>query len=168
MSDHGQGRTHRYESTLVWTGAGEKGTASYAGYGRDYTVRVEGKPELVGSANRIFRGDPTRHDPEDLFLAALSGCHLLTYLAMCARQGVRVLAYEDRPWGVLELDRDGGGRFAEVELRPRVTIAHDSDAARAGSLHEAAHRACFIAASVSVPVRCRPAIDVATAPATGV
>ena len=138
-------RSHQYRSHLVWDGD----------RGRDYRVRVDGKLELHGSANPAFRGDASKHDPEDLFLAAIASCHMLSYLALCARGGIRVVAYEDDAGGTLVLDGKGGGRFEEVTLRPRVTVAEE-DAARALELHHAAHEQCFIANSCSVPIRVEP------------
>ena len=152
--------THRYEAALTWTGNEGTGTSDYRSYGRSYTVAVDGKPELHGSADAAFRGDPARHNPEDLFLAAIAGCHMLSYLALCARRGIRVVAYEDRASGVLTLE-GGGGRFTGVELNPTVTVAGGTGAADlelAERLHETAHEQCFIASSVSVPIRCRATV----------
>jgi len=153
-------RSHAYNAHLIWDGNLGDGTASYAGYGRQYRVVIDGKPELAGSANPAFRGEGGKHDPEDLFLAAISSCHMLSYLALCARNGVRVVAYEDRASGTLVLDASGGGKFEEVTLRPRVTIA-DSDVERAAKLHDKAHELCFIANSCSVPIRHEATIHVA-------
>ncbi|MFW6080133.1 MAG: OsmC family protein, partial [Gemmatimonadota bacterium] len=122
-----------------------------------------GKPELRGSAHPDFRGDPARHDPEDLFLAAVAACHMLAYLALCARRGVRVLRYEDRASGVLALDDDGGGRFTRIELRPLVVVDATSNTARARELHAEAHEACFIASSCSAPIACEPTVRTAGA-----
>jgi organic hydroperoxide reductase OsmC/OhrA len=121
--------------------------------GRGHRILVEGKPDLPGTADPTFRGDPDIHNPEDLFLAAISACHMLTYLALCARQGVRVLAYEDHARGRMVTDERGGGKFEEVELRPRVTIDAEDRTALATRLHETAHELCFIANSCSVPLR---------------
>jgi organic hydroperoxide reductase OsmC/OhrA len=153
---------HRYEAHLVWDGARGDGTSSYASYGRDYHVAIEGKPTLEGSADPTFRGDAAQWNPEDMFLAALSACHMLTYLALCAKHGIRVIAYEDRPTGTLRLDRKGGGRFEEIILRPRVSITDASQVDRALSLHERAHDQCFIAASCSAPLRHAAEVDVAS------
>ncbi|HJQ12670.1 MAG TPA: OsmC family protein, partial [Gemmatimonadaceae bacterium] len=121
----------------------------------------DGKPDLIGSADSLFRGDRDAHNPEDLFVAALSACHLLSYLALCARSKVNVLAYEDHATGILKLRPDGGGSFESVTLRPVVTISAESDEGRALELHETAHDQCFIAASVSIPVFHEPTIKFA-------
>jgi organic hydroperoxide reductase OsmC/OhrA len=153
-------RAHEYRTHLTWTGAAGGPTASYAAYSREYAVEVDGKPPLRGSADSLFHGDATLHNPEDLLLAALSGCHMLTYLALAARAGLHVVAYEDGARGTVVLE-GGGGRFAEVVLRPQVTIAAGGDEALATRLHEQAHADCFIAASMSFPVYHEPAVLVA-------
>ena len=144
---------HEYSARLTWEGNTGSGTATYAGYGRQYRFLVDGKPELEGTADPKFRGDPSKHNPEEHFLAAISGCHMLSYLALCARKGVRVLEYEDDVHGTLKFDGRGGGRFEEVVLHPTVTIAEGDDGELALQLHEQAHALCFIAASCSVPIR---------------
>lgn len=154
---------HEYSARLVWDGNKGAGTATYAGYGREYRFLLDGKPELEGSADPMFRGDPSRHNPEEHFLAAISACHMLSYLALCARNRIRVLAYEDEVRGTLKFDGRGGGKFEEVVLHPAVTIAEGDDAELAESLHEQAHELCYIAASCSVPIRHEPKVVSATA-----
>lgn len=145
---------HHYSARLVWAGNTGTGTAGYDSYGREYRVLVDGKPELAGTADPAFRGDPGLHNPEELFLSAIAACHMLTYLALCARRGVRVVAYEDDVRSTMRLDSRGGGKFDEVVLRPTVTIdGDDRAAALAAELHDDAHELCFIASSCSVPIR---------------
>jgi organic hydroperoxide reductase OsmC/OhrA len=154
-------RTHRYAARLDWTGGGRAGTADYASYGRGYRISITGKPELEGSADPAFHGAADRHNPEDLFLAALSACHMLAYLALCARSRVRVLAYADDATGTLVLDARDGGRFESVVLRPDVVVAGPEHADRALALHDTAHERCFIAASSSTAVRHEAVVRVA-------
>jgi organic hydroperoxide reductase OsmC/OhrA len=149
---------HAYAARVVWEGNTGEGTARYAGYGREYRVQIEGKPDLAGSADPAFRGDAGRHNPEDLFLAAISACHMLFYLSLCARGGVRVLAYEDQAQGTMRTDASGGGQFEEITLRPQVTIDGQENAALALRLHDTAHELCFIARSCSVPIRHQPTV----------
>jgi len=144
--------SHAYAARLLWTGNRREGTADYAGYGRGYRISIAGKPDIVGTAAAAFLGEPDVHDPEDFFLAAIASCHMLAYLALCARSGVVVTGYEDHADGTLALDERGGGRFERVTLRPVVTVADAAYAGRALALHDAAHRRCFIAASCSVPI----------------
>lgn len=155
-------KRHEYKTTTTWVGRTSDEPWDYRSYRRSYTVSVEGKPDLSGSATPVFHGDPAKHNPEDLFLAAVSACHMLSYLALCARQDVEVLQYIDDARGLLDLDRNGGGRFREIELRPRVTLAADTDAAQAEKLHVRAHELCFIANSCGCPIRCEPELEVAT------
>ena len=119
---------------------------------------MDGKPTLRGSSDPLFRGDPALHNPEDLLVAALSSCHMLSYLAHAARAGLHVLAYEDDATGTMTF-AGGGGRFTDVLLRPRVTIAAGADAALAEALHGRAHDDCFIAASCNFPVRHEATIE---------
>lgn len=155
---------HAYDATLTWEGNEGTGTAEYTRYGRRFRVAMPGKPDLVGSADAAFRGDPSLHNPEDLLLAAVASCHMLSYLALCARGGVRVVAYTDAARGDLEVDHRGGGRFRAITLRPRVTIASDADVERATALHALAHERCFIAGSCNFPITCEAAVLVGRAP----
>ena len=152
-------KEHRYTATVTWTGNRGDGTGSYAGYTRDYDIACPGKSVIRGSADPAYRGDAGRHNPEDMLLAALSACHMLWYLHLCASAGVVVTAYEDKAEGVVTTHpEDGTGEFAEVILRPHVTIAGDGDAATAERLHEKASAMCFIARSVNFRVAHAPEI----------
>jgi organic hydroperoxide reductase OsmC/OhrA len=159
----GKRNAHDYKAKLVWEGNLGDGTTSYMGYGRRYRLKIDGKPDLTGSADPMFRGDANAYNPEDLFVAALSSCHLLSYLALCARSKINVVAYEDDASGTLLLRPDGGGSFESVTLHPVVTIASGADEKRALELHETAHDLCFIAASVKIPVNHEPQIKIAQA-----
>ncbi len=159
-----KGKEHSYTVKTIWSGA-EKGLArDYATYSREHRFEIAGKPPIIGSADAAFRGDPARHNPEDLLVASLSACHMLWYLHLCTVKGVAVEAYEDSAEGIM-VEEPRGGRFAELTLRPLVTVSADSDAAAAEALHERAHAACFIANSVNFPVRCRPRIVKSGTPA---
>ena len=128
MSTTSGKKTHDYKARLIWDGNLGTGTTTYTGYGRKYRLQIDGKPELVGSADPMFRGDANVYNPEDLFVAALSSCHLLSYLALCARTKINVVAYEDHASGTLLLTPNGGGMFESVTLRPIVTVAPARDA----------------------------------------
>lgn len=144
---------HRYGVEIEWTGNTGGGTADYRSYSRDHDVRIPGKPTLLGSADPAFRGDAARWNPEDLLVASLSECHMLWFLALAAQQGVVVTAYRDRAEGLMVTEADGAGQFTEVVLRPEVTVADASMAAKADALHATAHAKCFIARSMNFPVR---------------
>lgn len=144
---------HHYALTCTWTGNSGTGTSGYRDYRRDVTVRVAGKPELAASADKPFRGDPSRWNPEDLLLAALSECHLLSYLHACVTAGVVVVEYRDDAAGTMLEDGRGGGAFSEVVLRPQVVVADASMIEAAERAHRQANEWCFIANSVNFPVR---------------
>lgn len=152
-------KQHTYTVDLTWEGNRGTGTAEYTGYGREHRVAIAGKPDLPVSADPAFRGDAGRHNPEDLLLAAVASCHMLSYLALCARQRIAVTSYTDSASGTLALRPDGGG-FTEISLRPRVTIAHGGDAALAVALHDRAHALCFIANSCSFPIHHQAEVEV--------
>lgn len=154
-------KQHHYQVRMTWTGNDGDGTRTYRGYRRDHIIAAEGKPEIPGSSDPAFRGDPQRYNPEEMLVASLSSCHMLWYLHLCAVRQVVVLAYDDNPVGTMQEDESGGGKFIDVELHPVVTIAPGSDAARAAELHHEAHEKCFIANSVNFPVRTTPKTVVA-------
>ena len=152
-------KSHQYDLKLRWTGAAMGPTASYAGYSREYRIEIAGKPPITGSADPTFRGDPALANPEDMLVAALSACHMLSYLAVCALGKIKVISYEDAASGTMTEVSPQRSAFTEVVLRPRVVISADSDAAKAKALHDQAHKICFIANSVNFPVRHEPEIS---------
>lgn len=157
------GKEHSYAVAVDWTGNLGTGTSGYRDYSRDHEIRLSTKPTevLLGSADAAFRGDPTRYNPEEFLVAALSQCHLLSYLHACVMAGVTVVGYRDEASGTMITEADGSGHFTEVVLRPQVIISADSDPAAATAAHEAAHRMCFIANSVNFPVRHEASVTVA-------
>lgn len=146
-------REHRYALTSTWTGNTGRGTSGYRDYRRDVTIEVEGKPELLASSDKPFRGDPSRWNPEDLLLASLSECHLLSYLHACVTAGVVVVSYRDRASGLMRENGAGGGSFVEVMLRPEVVVGDPSMVEAAEQAHVQANEWCFIANSMNFPVR---------------
>lgn len=146
---------HTYALSLTWTGNTGTGTSGYRNYTRDVLARSHGRPDLALSADRPFRGDASRWNPEVLLLAALSECHLLSFLHVAAARGVTVTAYEDDPQGWME--QEGiSGRFTRVLLRPRVSLTDPAHIDLAPQLHHEANKACFIACSVNFPVEHEP------------
>lgn len=147
--------THTYALSVTWTGNTGTGTSGYRSYARDVVARSDGRPDLALSADRPFRGDAARWNPEVLLLAALSECHLLSLLHVAVMHGVTVTAYEDAPQGWLE-QQGIGGRFTRVLLRPRVTVVDPAHVDLMPRLHHEANQACFIASSVNFPVEHAP------------
>ncbi|MDQ1083414.1 MULTISPECIES: OsmC family protein [Microbacterium] len=151
---------HQYRLHATWTGDRGSGTSGYRDYDRAVTLEVDGKPAIAASADKPFRGDPAKWNPEELLLAALSECHLLSYLHACVTTGVVVTGYEDDASGTMQEDGNSGGAFTEVVLRPRVRVAEESMVEAARAAHAQARAWCFIANSVNFPVRHEPEITV--------
>jgi len=149
-------RIHTYETTVTWTGNRGTGTSGYRDYDRSCDLAAPGRPVIAASSDPLFRGDPTRWNPEQLLVASLSQCHLLWYLHLAAEAGVVVTSYVDEAVGTMEEQPGGAGQFTEVVLRPRVTVADPAMIPVAEPLHERAHELCFIARSVNFPVRHEP------------
>jgi organic hydroperoxide reductase OsmC/OhrA len=164
-------RTHSYDVCVGWTGNLGSGTSGYRTYSRDHEVMAktpdgaDGPPVIIGSSDPSFRGDPGRWNPEQLLTVALAQCHMLWYLHLCAVCGIVVTDYHDEAHGTMTEAADGGGRFTEVVLRPRVTVASAGMIGKATALHESASQRCFIANSVNFPVRHEP-IVLAARPST--
>jgi organic hydroperoxide reductase OsmC/OhrA len=154
------GKTHTYATHVEWTGNRGTGTSAYRAYGREHVIRMDGKPDILGSSDPVFLGNADRHNPEDMMVAAVSTCHMLWYLHLAAEAGVVVVGYTDAARGTMVEDAVRGGYFTDIVLRPLVTISA-GDAAVAERLHEAAHKKCYIANSVNFPVRCIPKIQTA-------
>lgn len=151
---------HKYEAQIAWTGAGESGTKNYKSYLRDYNINVSGKPAIAGSSDPAFRGDPERHNPEDMLVASVSSCHMLWYLHLCSVSGVTVTSYVDNAVGVMEEDATGRGRFTKITLQPAIKITAASNMEKAKEAHATANKMCFIANSLNCPVIHEASIDI--------
>lgn len=149
--------THHFAVETEWIGNRGTGTSAYKAYGRQNVIRAAGKSHIDGSSARVFHGDAERWNPEELLIAALSECHMLSYLHVALQHGIIVTAYTDAATGAMEQTEDGGGHFTSVTLRPRVTIS-GGDASVALAIHEEAASKCFIAASVNFPVEHEPEV----------
>jgi len=147
---------HNYNLTIKWTGNAGTGTSNYREYERNHTIIADHKPDILASSDPAFRGDKTRHNPEELLLASLSSCHMLSYLHLCAVSGVVVTDYVDNATGIMTETPDGGGHFSEVTLNPIVTVTENSMIQKANELHKKANELCFIANSVNFPVHHKP------------
>jgi organic hydroperoxide reductase OsmC/OhrA len=142
---------HHYKVRTQWTGA-SKGATESENYSRDCVVSIQGKADVLGSSDPSFKGDPTRHNPEDMLLSALSMCHMLSYLALASRKGLKVIGYEDNAEGEMVVEAGKPGKFVSATLKPTVILEAGQDAELARALHEKAHAICFIANSLNFPV----------------
>ena len=152
---------HHYAIGLQWQGNRGTGTSDYRAYGREHVVSAEGKPDIDGSSDRVFHGNAERWNPEELLLAALSQCHLLSYLHVAASRGVVVTAYQDNATGTMVQTAGGSGHFTSATLHPIVTVDSEDAIEAAMACHQEASEKCFIAASVNFPVLHEPRVRVA-------
>lgn len=149
-------KTHHYSLSVKWTGNTGQGTKDYRAYDRSHLILVEGKADIAGSSDPSFRGDKTKHNPEELFVASLSTCHMLWYLHLCAESGIIVTDYVDHATATMTETSNGGGRFTEVVLHPTVTITDKSLREKAEALHHSANELCYIANSCNFPIQHKP------------
>src|SRR5215471_3491142 len=155
---HGMSHEHVYETTLHWQGSTGAG---YEGYDRTHEIALPpGEDRLDASADQAFRGDPGRTNPEQLFLAAASSCQMLSFLAIAARSGVDVLAYEDRATAVMPEDRRPVWVKA-ITLRPRIVVAEGTNLDRVRRIVEKGNEECYLANRVRTSITIEPVIEVA-------
>jgi organic hydroperoxide reductase OsmC/OhrA len=150
---------HHYKLTAKWHGNRGTGTSGLRDYDRSHTVTIENKPELHLTTDNPAVGDKSKLNPEDLLVTAISSCHMLSYLFVCAKEGIIVTDYTDHATGVMIDHGDSGGNFKEVILNPIVKVANQSMAAKAKELHHKAHEICYIANSVNFEVKCNAVIE---------
>ena len=127
-------------------------------YSRRHVLRFDGGAEVAGSSSPqsvpVPMSDPQAVDPEEAFVASVSSCHMLWFLAIAARRGHRIDAYDDDAEGFLERDADGRTSMTRVTLRPRIAFSgeHPPSSADVAALHDEAHHACYIANSIKTLV----------------
>ena len=143
---------HKYSTQVIWTGNKGMGTNHYAQYDRSHVINISNKKQIEGSSDVAFRGDGTKHNPEDLFLSSISVCHMLWYLHLCADAGVIVTNYEDNAVGIMEEAPKQPGKFISVTLNMKVTIKDANMIDKAMELHDEANKYCFIANSLNFNV----------------
>ncbi|WP_419905789.1 OsmC family protein [Kiloniella sp.] len=149
---------HQYKSLLTWTGNKGTGTSNYKDYDRQYDITIEGKPTLAGSSDPAFRGDASRHNPEDMLLASISSCHMLWYLHLCSVNKIVVTDYSDPAVATMVMNPDGSGQFTSATLNPQVTITAGSNVEKAEELHHEANKMCFVTRSMNFPIGHVPTI----------
>ncbi len=144
--------------TIGWERTTEE--FDYETYNRDHTWTFEDGRQIAASATPAYKGNPDRVDPEAAFVASLSACHMLTFLAVAAHRGIVVDKYEDQAVGYLEKNDKGKLAVTRVELHPAIVFGGDEpDAAALEQMHDKAHRECFIANSVLTEVSVEPALS---------
>ena len=141
-----------HRATLTWQHRG--GEFTYKAFTRERRWDFGNGQILDASAAPDFLGDKELVDPEQAYVASLSSCHALTFLAICAMQGIAVESYTDEAVGFLEKAEDGKPWLARVELHPQVAFSNEiqPDHAKVGELHHKAHIECFLARSVKTEI----------------
>ncbi len=145
-------KKHQYTTQIKWTGNKGLGTSNYKAFERSHTIWCENKIEILGSSDPAFLGDKTKYNPEELLVAALSSCHMLWYLHLCAQEKIIVTHYEDYATGIMHENIDGSGKFDQVTLNPIIIVKENLMIAEAVNLHKKAHKMCFIANSTNFPI----------------
>ena len=142
-----------HRASVSWSRAAET-AFTYDTYSRDHLVTFGGGATLRASAAVEYRGTAELPNPEESLVAALSTCHMLTFLAICAKKGLGVDRYVDEAEGHLEKNAEGRLAVTRVTLQPHVDFSPDVDVDEPAlaKLHEASHRGCFIAASVTTRI----------------
>jgi organic hydroperoxide reductase OsmC/OhrA len=140
-----------HKATIHWNRQGTDFT--YKEYTRDHVWKFDGGTEVRASAAPQFLGNDSLVDPEQGFVAALSSCHMLTFLALAARDGFVVDDYEDDAVGHMTRNAEKRMAITRVVLQPKITWGGEPpDAEQLDTLHENAHKHCFIANSVTTKV----------------
>jgi organic hydroperoxide reductase OsmC/OhrA len=141
-----------HRAKIAWErGSGE---FTYEAYTRDHTWEFENGVKIEASGAPEFLGSPEFVDPEEAYVAALSSCHMLTFLAISARKRFVVDSYTDSPVGWLEKNERGKFSVTRVSLRPKISFAEGSGPSteQLERLHHLAHTECFLANSVHTAI----------------
>jgi organic hydroperoxide reductase OsmC/OhrA len=142
--------SHTFPLRVAWSG-----TTATREFTRDAFASAAGKPDLLLSAGDAAVGDVTRWNPEDTLGAALSMCHLLTFLALAAKVGIDVRGYDGHTEAVLDtVDRVTS--VTQIILRPTIRVAAGTDLAKAATMFEKAHKYCYIANSIKSEIVMEP------------
>lgn len=139
---------HTFKATVNWSINSGESTSNPRNFSKNHKITIAKKVSpLLVSAAKIFKGDDTLFNPEDLLLSAITSCHMMSYLYVCSQHKIEVISYSDQSEGDLEVEINGSGSFKMVDLKPIVTIKDESQKALALSLHKKANELCFIANS---------------------
>ena len=145
-------KTHHYKTQLIWKGNLGKGTISYKSYSRNYEISIKGKPVIVGSSDPSFMGDQDKYNPEELFLASISSCHMLWFLHLCSVVRIVVVDYSDEAIGTMIETTNGSGAFSQVTLYPKIVVTKPFMTENIDAIHSEANKMCFIANSCNFPI----------------
>jgi len=142
---------HEHRASVVWRRETE--TFDYPSYNRSHSWRFESGISVPASAASGFLGTPDRVDPEEAYVAAISSCHMLTFLAICARKRILVDAYIDNAVGFMEENAQGKLAIARVHLAPEIRFGPNPPSEETvRKIHHLSHEECFIANSVNTEI----------------
>lgn len=141
-----------HRTTLAWQR--NEAPFTYKEYPRDHRIDLKEGHSLACTAAAEFLGNPALPDPEQTFVAALSSCHMLTFLAFCSLQKLTLDSYHDEAVGFLEKGPDGKPVLARIELHPKTVFAAGVEVSsdKLAELHHKAHEGCFLANSVKTEI----------------
>jgi organic hydroperoxide reductase OsmC/OhrA len=145
---------------LTWTRGEHEFT--YQNYSRDHEWRFDGGITVGASANPAYLGSEKAVDPEEALVAAISSCHMLTFLAIAAKKRFVVDSYADHAVGVMAKNEAGRMAITQVTLHPEIVFggavdgAPQPDAETLDRMHHLAHQECFIANSVTTEITVEP------------
>jgi organic hydroperoxide reductase OsmC/OhrA len=128
-------------------------------YSREHTMAFDGGVVVPASSSPsvvpLPYSNPANVDPEEAYVAAISSCHMLSYLYLASRHGFQVDAYQDEAVGSMAKNEHGVPWVSEVTLHPRITYGGEKlpTAADVEKLHHLAHEQCFIANSIKTQVK---------------
>lgn len=145
-------KQHQFRITTQWTGNLGTGTSAYTAYSRNHELTAPGKARRIEGSSAVARGDPSRYNPEELLIGALSACHMMWVLHLCADAGIAITEYSDEATGEMAVHPDGSCEFTRVLLNPRMIITDESRVEEAKSMHDRAHKVCCLARSMNFPV----------------
>ena len=145
-----------HTASLRWTR--NDGAFGREGYSRDHSLTFENGQQALASAAPDYAGNPQALNPETLLVGSLSSCHMLTFLALCAKRGYVLDGYDDSASGTLDKNAEGRMAITRIVLRPKASFSGDKqpDTAELATLHDRAHANCFIANSVNTEVSVEP------------
>lgn len=123
------------------------------------TLASPGVPDLATAAPADFGGPGDAWSPEQLLVAAVEACFLLTFRAIAQASRIEFTSLAVDGQGIVDR-ANGGMRFTEIVLRPRLALPAGADAARVRRALEKAEKACLVSASLSTPIRLEPEIAV--------
>lgn len=146
---------HEYEIGLSWIG--DVNLEKNYRYNKTYELSFKNKPNMVGSADPMFHGNPNLYNPEEMLLSALASCHMMSFFYLCGKEKIKINSYQDKPIGKLKTNPNGSGQFEEVTLHP-IIKTDDKNLKKIEGLFIQANDYCFIARSCNFTIKHKPLI----------